>query len=330
MRLGSLVCLKSICAATLAACGAIPFTLLAQTQPQHDGATETRLKEITVSATRTERPVQDAPGTVTVIEAETIERNMMKDITDLIRYEPGVSVSNNPGRFGPNSFNIRGISGNRVLMQVDGIRLPDAFSFGSFSSASRNMIDIDALKAVEILRGSGSNLYGSDAIGGVVTYLTKNPADFMKLTDKPVFASLKGGYASADNSLLTTTATVAAGRGDTQGMLLYTYRSDSETENKRAPWIAKVRDMVSKATQEGGRVIVIPARTTARGPEQKFLAGLNFETGTGFAPHPLFARWVEKQVQLGLTALGSAQATGSAVTQNFAQEHSTSRAEIRP
>ncbi len=106
-----------------------------------------------------------------------------------------------------------------------------ATSHSSFSSASRNMIDIDALKAVEILRGPGSSLYGSDAVGGVVTYITKDPTDFMKLTDNPVFASLKGGYASTDSSWLTT-ATVAAGRGDVQGLLLYTYRSGSETDNK--------------------------------------------------------------------------------------------------
>ena len=192
---------------------------------------ETRLKEVTVTATRTERPVEEAPGAVTVISAERIEHENMRRITDLIRYEPGVSVGSNPGRFGPNSFNIRGIGGNRVLMQVDGIRLPDAFSIGSFSSASRNQIDIDALKTVEILRGPGSSLYGSDAIGGVVTYITKDPADFMRLTDKPVFASIKGGYDSSDKSWLTT-ATLAGGRGDVQGMLLYTYRAGHETDNK--------------------------------------------------------------------------------------------------
>lgn len=64
-----------------------------------------------------------------------------------------------------------------------------------------------------------------------MSYITKDPADFMALTAKPVFASLKGGYASVDDSWLTT-ATLAAGRGAVQGMLLYTYRSGSETENK--------------------------------------------------------------------------------------------------
>ena len=163
----------------------------------------------------------------------------MKDISDVVRYEPGVSVSNNPGRFGRNSFNIRGIGGNRVLMQVDGIRIPDAFSFGSFSSSTRDVADIDALKAVEILRGPGSSLYGSDAIAGVVSYITKDPVDFMATTDKPVFASLKGGFATADDSWLTT-ATLAAGRGAIQGMVLYTYREGHETETK-APTAASDR-----------------------------------------------------------------------------------------
>lgn len=221
--------LKIVSVAVAAAFSAsFSASLYAQQSPAQK---EPELGTVTVTSTRTERPVSDAPNTVTVIESENIERNLMKDITDLIRYEPGVSVSNNPGRFGPNGFTIRGIGGNRVLMQVDGIRLPDAFSFGSFSSASRNVIDIDALKAVEILRGPGSSLYGSDALGGVVTYITKDPADYMKLTDRPVFASLKAGYASVDDSWLTT-ATLAGGRGDMQGMLLYTYRSGSETDNK--------------------------------------------------------------------------------------------------
>jgi hemoglobin/transferrin/lactoferrin receptor protein len=161
------------CRRALAAAGllATPFAALAQGAP----ATEQQLPAVSVTATRTERAVTDVPGTVTVIDQQTIERNVMKDISDVMRYEPGVSVSNNPGRFGRNSFNIRGIGGNRVLMQVDGIRLPDAFTFGSFSSSTRDVVDIDALKAVEILRGPGSSLYGSDAIAGVMSYITKDP-----------------------------------------------------------------------------------------------------------------------------------------------------------
>ena len=166
---------------------------------------------VTVTATRTDHPIEDVPATVSVINEVEIERNLVKDIPGLVRYEPGISVSNNPGRFGPNGFNIRGIGGNRVLMQIDGIRLPDAFDFGSFSSASRNSVDIDAIKSVEILRGPASSLYGSDAIGGVVSYITKDPEDYMSLTSKPVYGSVKTGYASADKSWFGTATMAPSG-----------------------------------------------------------------------------------------------------------------------
>lgn len=85
-----------------------------------------------------------------------------------------------------------------------------------------------------------------------------------------------------------------------------TWRED--WPDKRAPWIAKVRKMVEEAGHDGGRALVIPARTNAQGPERKFLAGLDFALGEGFAPHPLFARWVEEQVRAGLAALAPAPA----------------------
>ncbi|GIX28468.1 MAG: hypothetical protein KatS3mg123_2349 [Burkholderiales bacterium] len=80
-----------------------------------------------------------------------------------------------------------------------------------------------------------------------------------------------------------------------------TWRED--WPEKRAPWIERVREMVKEATRDGGRALVIPARTNAQGHEREFLAGLEFELGEGFAPHPLFARWVEKQIQAGAATL---------------------------
>jgi sirohydrochlorin ferrochelatase len=82
-----------------------------------------------------------------------------------------------------------------------------------------------------------------------------------------------------------------------------TWRED--WPDKRAPWIQRVRDMVQEAGKDGGRAIVIPARTNGTGPERRFLEGLSFELGEGFAPHPLFTRWFEQQVQAGAAALAS-------------------------
>ena len=85
---------------------------------------------IVVTGTRTERSLIDSTAAISVIEREQIEGQQVREIDDLIRYEPGISVSNNL-QFGLQDFNIRGVGGNRVLIQVDGIRLPTAFQFGN-------------------------------------------------------------------------------------------------------------------------------------------------------------------------------------------------------
>lgn len=87
-------------------------------------------EQIVVTATRTPLAIDDVPATVTVIDAEDIADDMVTDIKDLVRYEPGVSVRRAPARFGAalgtlgrarnEDFVIRGIGGNRVLIQVAG------------------------------------------------------------------------------------------------------------------------------------------------------------------------------------------------------------------
>jgi hypothetical protein len=83
-----------------------------------------------------------------------------------------------------------------------------------------------------------------------------------------------------------------------------TWRED--WPDKRAPEVAAIRKIVEDAARDGGRAIVIPARTAAQGNEREFLKGLEFELGTGFAPHPLFARWMEEQIRASVARLESA------------------------
>jgi hemoglobin/transferrin/lactoferrin receptor protein len=150
--------------------------------------------EITVTATRTPRQVLDAPGTVTVIGAEEIEQRMAIDRADLVRYEPGVTIGNDPTRLGQNGFNIRGIGGNRVLTQIDGIRTAEQFDFGPLGIPQIGL-DVDTLDSVEIIRSAGSSLYGSDALGGVITLLTKDPSDYLGGGDR-FFGQARLGYDS--------------------------------------------------------------------------------------------------------------------------------------
>lgn len=192
---------------------------------------EVKLTEISVTATRTRRETDEVPATVSVIDETAIEHDLTQNIKDLIRYEPGVSVPASPARFGNSGYNIRGVEGNRVLIQIDGVRIPETFSFGSFSNAGRDLVDLDSLKTVEILRGPSSTLYGSDALGGVVSYFTKDPADYLKQTGGKPYADLKATYASVIDGRKEG-FTLAGGQGVVQGLLQYVRRDGHEPDNK--------------------------------------------------------------------------------------------------
>ena len=80
------------------------------------------LETITVIATRTVRSLDELASTVSVKTADDLERELARDISDLVRFEPGVTVAGAGSRFGLTGFSIRGIGGNRVLTMIDGIR----------------------------------------------------------------------------------------------------------------------------------------------------------------------------------------------------------------
>jgi len=194
---------------------------------------------ITVIGTRTQRRVDDVPASVSIITAETIETNLVTDIKDLIRFEPGVSVPTSPARFsaalsgagrdGNSGFTIRGMGGNRVLIIQDGVRVPSGFSFGAQAVGRGGYNDLDLVKSVEILRGPASALYGSDGIGGAVSFISKDPSDFIN-SGETFGARGRVGYNSSDDSW--TDGLALAGRsGSLSGLLAYTRRDAHETEN---------------------------------------------------------------------------------------------------
>jgi hemoglobin/transferrin/lactoferrin receptor protein len=136
----------------------------AQAQETPDTSAAKELDTVTVIGTRRENAITDVPATVSVIDRKRMDREQSRNLKDLLRYEPGVSVSNAYGRFGICDVRIRGLDGNRIQVQVYGVDIADNFSIGSFSNVGRN-----------ILRGAASALYGSDALGGVVQFRTRDP-----------------------------------------------------------------------------------------------------------------------------------------------------------
>lgn len=146
---------------------------------------------VTVSATLNPSVVDHTPGTVAVIEAEEIERRQLETTSDLLIFQPGVYIEAGLTRVGANGFNIRGIGGNRVMTQVDGVETSEQFDFGPFN-VHQLALDLDALKSVEIVKSAGSSLYGSDALGGVVSFFTKDPADYLR--DRGFHAAAKATF----------------------------------------------------------------------------------------------------------------------------------------
>lgn len=210
--------------------------LLASTAQAADNASApsdaTEVDKVTVTATRSEKTLSQAPATVSVISADEMEDGLVKDIKDLVRDEPGISVRSAPARFtaagastgrdGNAGFNIRGLEGNRVLIVVDGVRVPDGFAFGAQSTGRGDYVDLDILKSVEIVRGPASALYGADGLAGSVSFITKDPSDILK-PGQSIAGRARAAYASADESW--SESLVLAGRGDHwEAMLAYTRR----------------------------------------------------------------------------------------------------------
>jgi hemoglobin/transferrin/lactoferrin receptor protein len=228
-----------LCALALALAGVCAPSARAQSTPTIAAV----LPEVTVSAERERRSVDQTTATVTVIPAEEIEQRFVKDIRDLVRHEPGVAVRRAPSRFGAAlgstgrdgnaGFNIRGLEGNRVLIQVDGIRVPQAFSFGASSFGRGGYTDLSTLRSVEILRGPASALYGSDGLAGVVSFFTVDPADL--LGDAQVHGSVAAAYAGEDDSVTWSLRTAARVAGDaargSEVMAVVTRRDGDALEN---------------------------------------------------------------------------------------------------
>ncbi|PNI00008.1 TonB-dependent hemoglobin/transferrin/lactoferrin family receptor [Vibrio diazotrophicus] len=188
--------------------------------------------EVVVSATRLNTQTIDTAASVTVIDEEAIEHNMVEDVEDLFKYTPGVTLQTN-ARQGVQSINIRGIEGNRIKVIVDGVSQPNKFENEySFINSSRVDVDTDMLKSVEIVKGAASSLQGSDAVGGIVAFETKDPADILKERDFGGYAKLN--YSSADKTFSESIA-LANKVGDLESLVAYTRRDGEEVNNFGEP-----------------------------------------------------------------------------------------------
>ncbi|WP_112111457.1 TonB-dependent hemoglobin/transferrin/lactoferrin family receptor [Haemophilus influenzae] len=172
----------------------------------------------------------------TIKTAKKLEKEQAQDVKDLVRYETGITVVE-AGRFGNSGFAVRGVDENRVAVQIDGLHQAETISsqgfkelfegYGNFNN-TRNTAEIETLKQVTIRKGADSLKSGSGALGGSVSFDTKDARDY--LLNKNYYASYKRGYNTADNQNLQT-LTLAGRYKYFDAIAVITSRKGHELEN---------------------------------------------------------------------------------------------------
>ncbi|WP_217125828.1 TonB-dependent hemoglobin/transferrin/lactoferrin family receptor [Hydrogenophilus thiooxidans] len=210
----------------------IPTTLLLGLVPAAF-ADDIALKAVVVTATRVEADPDSVPATVTSLDRAEMDRRLPIDAADLFADEPDVAMPRDLRRHGATRVNIRGIEDNRVVQMVDGVRLPDYYNGGgptNYTMSASPTAMPDFLKRVEVVRGPSSSLYGSDAIGGVVGFVTLDPADLLGAEKTSTFR-YRGSYTGANDGLTHTV--LGALRNDALELLVgYSRGKGEEFDNQ--------------------------------------------------------------------------------------------------
>lgn len=189
-------------AASLAALTALALSNIAraETQPSEAPPPEVRLGEVLVEARRIRESAEDPASYTTVIEPAQFE-SQFRTLPELLSREVGVNVRQFGGLGQLSTVSIRGSSAEQVLVLIDGVRI-NAAEGGAVDFST---IPLDSVERVEITRGGGAAVYGSDAVGGVINIVTKRPSEAL------------GGSASASYGSFRTireSATASGGAGE--------------------------------------------------------------------------------------------------------------------
>ncbi|HSX93209.1 MAG TPA: TonB-dependent hemoglobin/transferrin/lactoferrin family receptor [Hydrogenophaga sp.] len=268
---------------------------LAQTPTS--GATTTAsagsLKPVVISGSRSERALDDVPARIDVIEGEALDPTRAQDIRELVRELPNVEVRRAPQRFGAVTgstgrdgnagFNIRGLDGNRVLLTVDGIRMPRELNNQVFGAAAfgRDYYDLGLISRVEILRGAASALYGSDGLAGMVSMTTTAPKDLLK--DGQTFGGRVGVRTDTEDESVGTGVTLAG------------------IASERLQWLGSVQVGRAKALDNQGENHSLNSNRTAPNPQKdKSVSALGkiILTPGGGQTHTFAVEHVDKETEV--------------------------------
>jgi iron complex outermembrane receptor protein len=126
-------------------------------------------EQVIVTASKYEQKISELPVSAEVMDAESISKKNFTDLEDVLRYVPGVNMTDDQISIRGSSGYSRG-AGSRVLLAIDGI----PFYTGDTGETIWEVIPLTVLRRIEIIKGAASSLYGSTAIGGVINVITKD------------------------------------------------------------------------------------------------------------------------------------------------------------
>ncbi len=156
---------------------ALPAQISAQDSLPDDAETQGEI--IVTAANRTETEIDKIGQTVSVIDLAEIERRQTQNVADILRTVPGVTIARSGSIGGTTSVFIRGAESDQTVALIDGVKLNDpsspggGFNFGNLLTGN--------IERIEVLRGSQSVLWGSQAIAGVVNMVTRRPSEQLEV-----------------------------------------------------------------------------------------------------------------------------------------------------
>jgi hemoglobin/transferrin/lactoferrin receptor protein len=172
----------------------------------------------------------------TSINSKQLELQQATNLTDMLRYVPGVAVTD-IGRFGSSGINIRGLESDQISMTVDGMALgesldPASFATYDFFRVGRGGLDPAALKQVTVLKGADAITSGSGSLGGAVQFQTKDAADFLPQEGNSAYARLSAQYSGSNREWMQSM--IVAGREQgLEALLVFTKRDGHQQQAYR-------------------------------------------------------------------------------------------------
>jgi len=134
-----------------------------------------RLAEVVIISSGTIQPISEVSKTVNIIEAEELRNRADFALVETLRTIPGFRVQQLGGFGRTANIKTRGLRNQDTAILIDGIRFRDASSITGDASAFLSDFTLTSVSKIEVLRGSGSSLYGTNAVGGVIDFQTPKP-----------------------------------------------------------------------------------------------------------------------------------------------------------